>query len=275
MLGRWGLTVVLGEAGGIEVCNVAKHFESAQGRIDVLEDMSLTVREGEFLSILGPSGCGKSTLLSLVAGLQPPTSGFVVVDGKRVERKPPAGIGMIFQRDALLPWRNVLDNVMVQVELIGVGRRERGPYRERARELLRMVGLEGFEKAYPRQLSGGMRQRVAICRALVHSPHVLLMDEPFGALDALTREQLQIDTDKLCKDTGVTVLLVTHSIDEAIFLGDEVAVFSQRPASLVGLFPVNIPRPRPLEVKEEPAFVAVAGKVRECFKHEGILREHV
>jgi NitT/TauT family transport system ATP-binding protein len=257
---------------GIDVRDVSKFFPTKGTDLHVLDNVSLTVEPGSFLSILGPSGCGKSTLLSMMAGLVGPTDGVLAVDGVEVCR-PYDGLGMVFQRDALLPWRNVIDNVMVQVELMGVPRRKRKRYLDRARDLLAMVHLSDFEHSYPRQLSGGMRQRVALCRALVHSPRVLLMDEPFGALDALTREQLNIDLERICRPTGVTSVLVTHSIDEAVFLGDEVAVFTSRPAYVLKRFPVDLPRPRSLEMKETPPFVETASALRECLKGEGILED--
>jgi NitT/TauT family transport system ATP-binding protein len=257
---------------GIDVRDVTKFFTTGGSDLHVLDNVSLTVEPGAFLSILGPSGCGKSTLLAMMAGLIGPTGGALVVDGVEI-RRPYDGLGMVFQRDALLPWRSVIDNVMVQVELMGVPRRKRGPYLDRARELLAMVHLSDFEHSYPRQLSGGMRQRVALCRALVHSPRMLLMDEPFGALDALTREQLNIDLEHICRPTGVTSVLVTHSIDEAVFLGDEVAVFAPRPTRVLKRFPVELARPRSLETKDTPAFVETASALRECLKGEGILED--
>lgn len=220
-------------------------------RIEVLKNFDLQVREGEFLSILGPSGCGKSTYLNILAGLAQKTGGTLEIDGK-----PLHGInrnqGVVFQGYALLPWRSVLDNIAVGLEIRGVGKAER---RERARDYLDLVGLTGFASRYPHELSGGMRQRVAIARALVYEPDVLLMDEPFAALDAQTRETLQ---DELLRIWGLhkkTIVFITHSLDEAIFLSDRVAVMTPRPGCIKEIIAIDLPRPRSPQLRNSHAFV--------------------
>src|SRR5690606_12549528 len=190
------------------------------GSVHALSDINLNVRPGEFVSVLGPSGCGKSTLMMLISGLMSATSGRITVGSKHINA-PNAEAGVVFQQDVLLEWRSALQNIMIQAE---IRKSNLGEARERAMQLLKMVSLQGFEDSYPKELSGGMRQRVSICRALLHKPPLLLMDEPFGALDAMTRDQLQIDLQRLCADNDVTVLFITHSITEAIFLSDRVVV---------------------------------------------------
>jgi NitT/TauT family transport system ATP-binding protein len=220
----------------VEISGVSQVFTRKAAVVEALRDLALSVRAGEFVSIVGPSGCGKSTLLMVLAGLQRPTGGSVVIDGRPVDGPSPM-MGIAFQRDNLLEWRTVVDNILVQAELRALGKQG---YRVRALELLEMVGLTGFERAYPRELSGGMRQRVALCRALLHEPSLLLMDEPFGAVDAMTREQLNLDVGRLCAATGVTTLLVTHDINEAVFMSDRVCVMTPRPGRVAGI--VDIPR---------------------------------
>ena len=212
----------------VEIDAVAMTYSGRQGLLEALRDISLCVERGEFVSLLGPSGCGKSTLLGLVAGLIVPSSGRVRIEGQVVTR-PQTEIGIVFQTPVLLDWRRVLDNVLLQVE---ARRLPMEPYRQRARDLLARVGLAGFENAFPFELSGGMSQRVSVCRALVHDPPLLLMDEPFGALDALTRDQMMIDLQRLWSGTKKTVLFVTHSIAEAVFLSDRVVVLSPRPGQI-------------------------------------------
>ncbi|WP_371928492.1 ABC transporter ATP-binding protein [Pseudomonas sp. SLFW] len=220
-------------------------------RIEVLKDFDLQVREGEFLSILGPSGCGKSTYLNILAGLAQKTGGTLEIDGK-----PLQGInrnqGVVFQGYALLPWRSVLDNIAVGLEIRGVGKTER---RERAREYLDLVGLTGFASRYPHELSGGMRQRVAIARSLVYEPDVLLMDEPFAALDAQTRETLQDELLRIWDLHKKTIVFITHSLDEAIFLSDRVAVMTPRPGRIKEIIDIDLPRPRLPQLRNSHAFV--------------------
>jgi NitT/TauT family transport system ATP-binding protein len=225
----------------IDVRELAKVYDgSAQSRTTVFEDISLSIDDGQFVSLVGPSGCGKSTLLLCVAGLEPHSSGEIRLAGERVTGPGP-DLAIVFQEFALFPWRSVLRNVEYGLEVRGVSVTER---RERARERLALVGLTGFEDYLPHQLSGGMRQRVAIARALVVEPQVLLLDEPFGALDALTRQSLQRELERIWGATRKTVLFVTHSISEAVFLSDRVVLLSKRPARIKLDVSVDLPRPR-------------------------------
>ena len=254
-------------AASIEVSRLRKQF-GAQGVV-AIEDASLSIAPGEFVSVLGPSGCGKSTLLRCIAGLESPSGGCVTVNGAKVDG-PPEGLGMVFQRDALLDWRNVADNLMLPIDF---RRGDRAAVRERAAALLAMTGLQGFEKAYPAQLSGGMRQRVAICRALVDDPVLLLMDEPFGALDALTRDQMNIELQRIWLAEPTTVLFVTHSISEAIFLGDRGVVFTPRPGRIADVIQVELPRPRRLAIRASERFNGYASHIRTLFEGMGLLKE--
>ncbi|HLU46006.1 MAG TPA: ABC transporter ATP-binding protein [Natronosporangium sp.] len=226
----------------IQLVNVSRTFQGRGGAVEALRSIDLSIETGEFVAIVGRSGCGKSTLLRIVAGLIPPTSGEVRVDGTPVTR-PRRDLAMVFQKPALLPWRTVLGNVLLPVELLGLRRKE---YRERAMELLELVGLADFHRRHPYELSGGMQQRVALCRSLLVEPRALLMDEPFSALDALTREELSVQLQKLHMEQSTTVLFVTHSIDEAILLADRVVVLSSRPGRIKRIIPVDLPRPRTL-----------------------------
>jgi NitT/TauT family transport system ATP-binding protein len=253
----------------IGIDGVTKVYTTARGSVGALGGVSLSVGEHEFLSIVGPSGCGKSTLLMIVSGLVPPTSGAITIAGTRVSG-PYTELGIVFQRDVLLDWRNVLGNVMLPCE---VRRMPRKTSTERSLELLGSVGLAKFAKSYPFELSGGMRQRVAICRALVHNPPLLLMDEPFGALDALTRDQLNVDLQHLNRQLRKTVFFVTHSISEAVFLGDRVVVMSGSPGRVKEIIDVNLPRPRALAIREEPEFTAYVRRIREIFLESGVLTE--
>ena len=194
----------------------------------------------EFVVIVGPSGCGKTTILRMVAGLVQPTSGSIKVNGKEV-RAPIRGMGMVFQRPVLLDWRSIIKNVMLPVEILGLKAED---YEKKAKELIRLVGLEGFENKYPWELSGGMQQRVSICRALVYDPQILLMDEPFGALDALTRVNMDLELTRIWQGHKKTVLFVTHNIDEAVFLADKVVVMSSRPGRILDIIEIDMPRPR-------------------------------
>lgn len=243
----------------IEVARLDKTFVTVRNeRIHALSDISLSVAEREFVTIVGPSGCGKSTLLKIVAGLLGATRGRVLLAGTPVDR-PRQDIGIVFQNPVLLPWRTVLDNVLLPAEVQGL---PRAPARARARELLSMVGLGGFENKYPMELSGGMQQRAAISRALVHDPNILLMDEPFGALDAMTREQMNLDLQRIWLEAGKTVILITHSIPEAVFLGDRVIVMSARPGKIARVVDVDIARPRSIDVMGEPDFGRMTGEIR-------------
>ena len=253
-----GAAVVSSVRLAIELRGVGKTFISREGeRVVALESVSLTVREGEFISILGPSGCGKSTLLRIIAGLLRPTDGSVLLRGEAV-RGPRREVGIVFQSPVLFPWWTVLQNVMLAVEVLGLPREE---YRQRAISLLGMMGLSGFENSFPFELSGGMQQRVAIARALLHDPDVLLMDEPFGALDAITRERMDLELLSLWHAKRKTVVFVTHSIPEAVFLADRVAVMTPRPGRVAGLVEIGLPRPRTLEMMESDELGKYA---REC-----------
>ncbi len=232
-----------------------------------LASIDLSVTAGEFVAIVGPSGCGKSTLLRLIAGLLRPSTGDIVTNGHAVTR-PVTDIGIVFQNPVLLDWRNVLDNVLIQVELRG---QRAALYRESAVSLLTAVGLGDFLDRYPRELSGGMRQRASIVRALIHDPPLLMMDEPFGALDALTREQMRIDLEALWLRTRKTVLFVTHSIDEAVLLADRVVVMSPRPGQIEQIIDVSMPRPRGLEARKAAGFVEITQRITQIFLSRGIL----
>jgi NitT/TauT family transport system ATP-binding protein len=243
----------------VELDGVTVRFTTKQTRTTAVQDVSLRVRPGEFVTIVGPSGCGKSTLLKLVAGLVRPTSGTVSLQGRAVTG-PQQDIGFAFQRAALLEWRGARKNILLQAEMRGMPRDEAA---RRADELIRLTGLEGFERALPHELSGGMQQRVALCRALLHRPPVLLMDEPFGALDALTREQLNAEVNRIWRETSTTVLLVTHSIAEAVFLGTRVVVMSPRPGRIEAEYDVDLPAEREYAaVMSDPRFDRLATQVR-------------
>jgi NitT/TauT family transport system ATP-binding protein len=224
----------------LEIRDVTKFFDSEGKSVEALHNVSLYIERSEFVCLLGPSGCGKTTLLRLVAGLDNPSKGGVFLDGKLIERPGPER-GMVFQEYSLFPWRTVLDNVAFSLELRGAPRESRY---ERARSYLKMVGLERFEGSYPHELSGGMKQRVAIARALVNDPKALLMDEPFGALDAQTRNAIQSELLRIWEDKQKTVLFVTHSVDEAVYLSDKIVLMSARPGAIVHIYDNDLPRPR-------------------------------
>jgi NitT/TauT family transport system ATP-binding protein len=253
----------------VEVTDVAREFVTPQGAVRALDGVSFSVRSGEFLSIVGPSGCGKSTLAMLVAGLLRPSAGAIAIAGRAVDR-PQTDLGIVFQNPVLLAWRSALDNVLLQLEMRGLDPRR---HRDRARELLASVGLAGFEQRLPHELSGGMRQRVAICRALIHDPPLLLMDEPFGALDALTRDQMTLDIQGICARGAKTVLFITHSITEAVFLSDRVVVMTPRPGRVDAVVDVELPRPRRLALREAPTFADYARAIRDRFMARGVLRD--
>ena len=243
----------------IAVRDLEKRFTLEGQPLHALSGVSLDVEPQEFVSIVGRSGCGKSTLVNVIAGLLPPSSGEVQVAGRPVT-EPVESIGMVFQSPVLLPWRTVLDNVLLPVEILG---RPREPALEAARELLTLAGLDGFERAYPRALSGGMQQRVSICRALVFDPPILVMDEPFGALDAMTREEMGIELLRIWQERRKTVLFVTHSISEAVFLSDRVIVMTPRPGRILDVIPIDLPRPRDLGVRALPRFGEYEHRVRQ------------
>ncbi len=254
-----------GPVAAIGLEGVSKTYRTREGDVPSLRPVDLEIGRGEVVAVVGPSGCGKSTLLKLVAGLLPPSAGAIYVSGHRVTR-PHRDVGIVFQSPLLLPWRGVLGNVMLPVQ---VKRLPRAPHLERARALLRMTGLEAFAAKYPWQLSGGMQQRVAICRALVHDPDILLMDEPFGALDALTRETMNLELQRIQMETGKTVLLITHSIPEAVFLSDRVVVMTERPGAVAATYDVALPRPRALALMGGTEFGELTRQVRRHFHAQG------
>ena len=235
-------------------------YRSGQGDLLALDGIGLTAGEGEFLAIVGPSGCGKSTLLRILGGLLTPTEGHAHLDGRPLV-SPRRQVGYVFQKVNLMPWRTVLHNVTLPLEVAGVARPEA---QRQGRELLALVGLEEFEKALPRELSGGMAQRVAIARALIGRPEVLLLDEPFGSLDALSREQMNMELLRIWQARRVTAVMVTHDLQEAIFVADRVLVMSPRPGRIRAEVNVNLPRPRTLEVKYTEFFGALSRQVREA-----------
>jgi NitT/TauT family transport system ATP-binding protein len=251
----------------IRVRGVAKSYASREGVVESLKPLEFDIREGEFLSVVGPSGCGKSTLLKLIAGLLPVSAGSIEIEGARVDGPAP-NIGIVFQSHVLLAWRTVLENIMLQIEVRKLPRKAGA---ERARQLVDMVGLKGFENKLPWQLSGGMQQRASICRALVHDPAILLMDEPFGALDAMTREKMNLELQRIWAAARKTVLLITHSIPESIFLSDRVLVMTERPGSIAAIYDIPLPRPRTLAMMGSPEFAQLARTIRAHFYTQGSL----
>ena len=252
----------------ITVSGGEKTYHSDRGDIAALHDINLDVASGEFVSILGPSGCGKSTLLKCIAGLQPLSGGLIAIGGRPV-KEPPEDTGFVFQRDVLLDWRTVVDNVLLPAEFQG---QPKGKWDKRAHELLATLGLEGFGSRYPWELSGGMRQRVAICRSLLLDPGLLLMDEPFGALDAITRDELNMELERIWERSKKTVLFVTHSISEAVFLSDRVVVMDKNPGRIAEIVTIDLPRPRSLAIRETPEFVKYTRHLRSTFESLGIMK---
>ncbi len=237
--------------------------------LKALSPTTLSIAEGEFVAIVGPSGCGKSTLLRIAAGLDKASSGETRIADRRVDQ-PETDLGFAFQSPVLLDWRTVLENIMLQAE---ARKLPRETYLTRANELLAATGLKGFENAYPYQLSGGMSQRVSVCRALVHDPSLLFMDEPFGALDALTRDQMLVDMQSLWLRSRPTVLFVTHSIQEAVFLSDRVVVMASRPGRVEKIVDVPLPRRRRLSVRSTAPFNAIVDDILKTFQNMGVIRD--
>ncbi len=243
----------------IEISDIGKTFVADHGTVTALEPFSISFREGEFISIVGPSGCGKSTLLRLISGLDDATSGSIKINVEG-RRRP---VGFVFQEPVLLPWKTILDNVRFPLDTAGVSRTQGNKVAE---DLISMVGLKGFEKALPRQLSGGMRQRAAIARALSDDPPILLMDEPFSAVDLMTRDSLNDELLRIWQETGKTILLVTHSVDEAAYLADRIMVMTPRPGKLKCVHDVDLPRPRGEATKLDPAYHALVAQLRRDLK---------
>jgi NitT/TauT family transport system ATP-binding protein len=247
----------------VRVENLRKTYQTRQDEIEAIHEVKMDVAEGEFISILGPSGCGKSTLLMIVGGLLPLTSGTVSVGGEDVS-KPRRDTGVVFQAPVLMPWRTILKNVLFPIESLGLREED---YIDRAYELLEMTGLSNFAQNVPSELSGGMQQRVAICRALIHNPNLLLMDEPFSALDAMTRDLMNQELLRIWEEYKKTVLFVTHSIREAVFLSDRVFVMSPRPAVISEIVTIDLPRPRELAIEETPEFNQYVAHLRGLIEH--------
>lgn len=259
----------------IDIIAVEKTFHTRSGIVQALSQVNLTIEPSSFVSVVGPSGCGKSTLMNLVGGLEKLTGGTIEMDGEPISG-PEHGNAVVFQKDVLLEWRTVLQNILLPFELHHVtwfDRKDRSTNRSVAMELLRMVGLEGFENKYPFELSGGMRQRVSICRALIQNPSLLMMDEPFGALDALTREQMMYDLLKYYAKYRFTVLFITHSIEEAVFLSDRVVVMSSRPGTVIKDIRIELDRPRTIATRGDSRFHHYVREIREVFQSQGILTE--
>ncbi|MGV3635929.1 MAG: ABC transporter ATP-binding protein [Pseudorhodoplanes sp.] len=244
----------------IDFQGVSKSFRAGLNRTVVLDGVDLKITKGDFVSILGESGCGKTTLLRIAAGLIPPSRGRVLIDGQPIT-KPTRDMGFVFQQSVLLEWRTVMENILLPIEIFGLSAKD---YREKARELLKMMGLAHAEGHYPIQLSGGMQQRVAIARALILDPSILFMDEPFGALDAITREQMNMELLRIWSMTGSTALFITHDIAEAAFLSDRVVVLASRPGRVKRIFDIDLPRPRVAEHRFDERFVNLCKEMKGC-----------
>jgi NitT/TauT family transport system ATP-binding protein len=253
--------------GAIAVSNVSKIFPAQHGAaaLEALRDVHVDIRPGQFVSFVGPSGCGKSTLLKLIGGLIEPSSGRIIVGGRDVAG-PRRDVGMMFQTSVLFPWRTVLENVLLPIEVFGL---ERGSALDKARGILELVGLGGREGAYPRELSGGMQQRAALSRVLITDPPIILMDEPFGALDEFTRERMNMELLRIWQERGQTIIFVTHSIAEAVFLSDRVVVMDTSPGRVLAVIDVPLARPRSIDLMKSPEF---AGTVFEVREHLGVAR---
>jgi NitT/TauT family transport system ATP-binding protein len=252
-----------GQSDYIRIEGLSKHFGEGREGVLALKGIDCNIEQGSFVTIVGPSGCGKSTLLRILAGLLDYEVGKVLLDGQPIQGTR-RDIGVVFQSSILLPWRTILENVLLPAEVLGLDMKKA---RERAMQLLHMVRLEGFEHKLPRQLSGGMQQRASIARALLHDPKILLMDEPFGALDAMTREQMNLELQRIWTESGKTVVLITHSIPEAVFLGDAVFVMSPRPGTLEQVLRIDLPRPRSMDALAHPNFATATSSIRAHFSH--------
>ena len=258
-------------AGAIQVAGLSKVFSAGRrsSAVEALRDVTIDIEPGQFVSFVGPSGCGKSTLLKVIGGLIEPTQGRVRVGGAEVAG-PRRNVGIMFQTAVLFPWRTVLENVLLPIEIFGVGLGpDRAAAAEKARGILRLVGLEGREAAYPRELSGGMQQRAALSRVLVTDPPIILMDEPFGALDEFTRERMNLELLRIWQERGQTIIFVTHSIAEAVFLADRVVVMGTSPGRVLSVVDVPLPRPRSIDLMKTPDFATTVFEVRE---HLGVAR---
>lgn len=236
-------------------------YQTSNGPITAMENVSLQLGSSDFVSVVGPSGCGKSTLIKVFSGLLNPTKGVVRLGGTSVDR-PRGDVGIVFQQATLLPWKSVLDNVLVPVRALGL---DLSVYKDKAMELLRLVGLEKYAKHYPNELSGGMQQRVGIARGLIHDPALLLMDEPFSALDTMTRDHMNIELQRIWMTTRKSALFITHSIPEAVFLSDRIAVMSAHPGTIIREIEVNLPRPRTLDTLADPEFNRLCAELRVLF----------
>lgn len=249
----------------VELENISMAYGDGDSAVRAIEDVTLNIQKGEFIAVVGPSGCGKSSLMKLISGLHPPLSGNLTVEGKPV-KGPLKSVGMAFQASNLLPWRTCVDNILLPLEIVQPYRKtinsQRARYKEKAVQLLNSVGLTGFTEKFPWELSGGMQQRASICRALIHEPEILMLDEPFGALDAFTREELWCTLRDIQQERNVTVMLVTHDLREAVFLADTVYVMSNRPGRIVRKCPVNLPRPRDIEVTYGKEFQDIVYELR-------------
>ncbi len=252
----------------VRIADLDKTYHSERGDVEALKAIDLDIRSGEFISVLGPSGCGKSTLLKCIAGLEDLTAGSVAIRGEPVV-DPPQDTGIVFQRDVLLDWRSVIDNILLPIEF---ARLRTGDWRDKAMELLHLFELEDFADRFPWELSGGMRQRVAICRGLIRDPSLLLMDEPFGALDAITRDELNLELERIWERTHKTIVFITHSIPEAVFLSSRVVVMSRNPGRIVEILDIDLDRPRALDIRETPAFSGYVRHIREIFEGLGVMK---
>lgn len=264
-------TGTTGEAGIVSVEHATKYYKTETGSVHALEDINLEIRKGEFIAIVGPSGCGKSTLLWAMSGLHDLTSGTIRVEGSAVTGPRPE-IGMIFQEANLLPWRNLQKNIEFPFE---IKKTDPKPFQPRITALLDEVGLAGFETKYPRELSGGMQQRASIVRCLASDPEIILMDEPFGALDAFTRDEMNLLIQKLWMETGKTIIFVTHNVAEAILLADRVVVLTARPGRIAHIFDIDLPRPRTIEETYSPPFIEKIFEVKDTITQGEYRPEHV